>query len=298
MRRRTVIGGLAATAATALASAAVFWPRKLPDRPALPAPDGPLTTYHLGHSLVGRDMPAMLAQMAEHSYASQLGWGASLRDHAQGTIAGFDTENAHPAHEPAVAALSSGRFDAVVLTEMVELRAALRYHASPRWLAHWAVMARAQNPAARVYLYETWHRLDDPDGWLPRIDADLAALWTDRLLTPAMRRAQVPIYLIPAGQVLAAVTRAGEAGAIPGLTRRQDLFTDDIHLGDMGHYLVALTHYATLYQRDPTGLPHALNRADGTAATPMSVETAQALQQLVWDVVPRYPAAGLVRSLG
>ncbi len=41
----------------------------------LPAPEGPLTVFHLGHSLVGRDMPAMLAQLAGHgSHASQLGW--------------------------------------------------------------------------------------------------------------------------------------------------------------------------------------------------------------------------------
>lgn len=294
MRRRVLIGGMAAVAA---GSAAALWPRALPARPPLAAPDGPLTTYHLGHSLVGRDMPAMLAQLAGHSYASQLGWGASLRDHARGTVAGFDTENAHPAHEPVERALASGRFDAVVLTEMVELRDAIRYHASARWLGHWAGLARAANPAARVYLYETWHRLPDPEGWLTRIDSDLQHLWSDQLLTPAMRRSGQPIYLIPAGQALAAVVRAAEAGDVPELTRREDLFTDDIHLSDLGHYLVALVHYATLYHRDPAGLPHALTRADGSPATPISADTARALQQLVWACVRRYAATGLAKGV-
>lgn len=263
-----------------------------------------MATYHLGHSLVGRDMPAMLAQMAGHVHASQLGWGASLQQHAAGDIPGFAVENAHPAHEPAATALDSGRYDAVVLTEMVELRAALRYHDAPRYLAHWALAARHANPAARVYLYETWHRLDDPDGWLNRIDHDLQALWTDRLLSPAMRRAQVPIYLVPAGQVMAAATRAMEAGRIPGLTHRTDLFavtdgvTDPIHLNDHGHYLVALTHYATLYHRPPEGLPHTLRRADGTPMAPLAPATARSLQQLVWATVPRYAATGLARSVG
>ena len=45
--------------------------------PLIP-PEGVMSVYHLGHSLVGRDMPAMLAQMAGHDYASQLGWGASI----------------------------------------------------------------------------------------------------------------------------------------------------------------------------------------------------------------------------
>jgi len=298
MRRRNLIGGLAAAAAAGMAAGvAALWPRALPERPPLPRPRGPLATYHLGHSLVGRDMPAMLAQLAGHAHASQLGWGASLMNHAQGDIAGFATENAHPAHQPATEALSSGRFDAVVLTEMVELTAAIRYHASPRWLAHWAALARAANPAARVFLYETWHRLTDPAGWLTRIDTDLQTLWIDRVLTPAMRRSGVPIYLIPAGQTLAAVARAAETGQIPGLTDRHDLFSDDIHLNDIGHYLVALIHYATIYQADPTGLPHALMRADGSPATPPSAATAQALQQLVWQVVPRYGATGIQRSL-
>ena len=45
-----------------------------------PLPEGPRHVFHIGHSLVGRDMPAMLAQLAGegHEYASQLGWGATL----------------------------------------------------------------------------------------------------------------------------------------------------------------------------------------------------------------------------
>ncbi len=47
----------------------------------LEVPAGPLKTYHVGHSQVGRDMPAMLAQLAGHEYHSQLGWGTSLKEH-------------------------------------------------------------------------------------------------------------------------------------------------------------------------------------------------------------------------
>ena len=38
----------------------------LAEAPAAPAPvaTGPLQVYHLGHSLVGRDMPVMLTQLA------------------------------------------------------------------------------------------------------------------------------------------------------------------------------------------------------------------------------------------
>ena len=259
---------------------------------ALPAPVGTLQTYHLGHSLVGRDMPAMLAQISGHTYHSQLGWGASLGDHWSGRVNGFAEENAHPAHRPARAALESGEYGAVVFTEMVELKDAIRYHDSAARLADWASLARMARPEVRLYLYETWHRLGDAAGWLERIDADLPTLWEAQVLRPAMARAGT-IHVIPGGQVMAAAARAAESGTLPGLTSRQDFFTDDIHLNDLGHWLIAMTHYAVLYHRSPVGLPAQLARADGTPATPPGPETAKALQEMVWQIVTRYPATGV-----
>ena len=58
---------------------------------------------------------------------------------------------------------------------------------------------------SQVYLYETWHNLDDPEGWLERIDADLERHWLDDLLRPAMARGAGDIHLIPGGQVLSLI---------------------------------------------------------------------------------------------
>lgn len=316
MRRRLAIGAgvvLAGAAAVALwrllAAPAPLDAAALAARWAEPVPPAgrALSVFHLGHSLVGRDMPAMLSQLAagaglaDHRHHSQLGWGASLDQHRRGEVPGFAEENAHPAHRPAAAALSSGDYDAVVLTEMVELKDAIRWHDSPAALAYWAAAAARGNPEARIYLYETWHRLDDPAGWLDRLDADLPALWQGRLLAGAMAAPGAPVIrLIPAGQVMAALVRAAEAGQVPGLSSREALFArapdgslDPIHLNDLGAYVVALTHFAVLYGQSPEGLPHALMRADGTPADAPSPETAAAMQRLVWDTVRRYPATGL-----
>ncbi|MDT8857318.1 hypothetical protein RNZ50_20215 [Paracoccaceae bacterium Fryx2] len=303
--RRGVIGaGLAAGLAGVLAGL-VLWRRPVAVADTvLPPPGGALRVYHLGHSLVGRDMPAMLAQLAGHGFASQLGWGASLRQHwGAEPVPGFEVENDHADHLPARQALESGAFDAVVLTEMVEIRDAIRWHDSATYLAHWAQAARAGNPAVRVYLYETWHRLDDPDGWLERIDADLERHWEEALRRPAQARAGA-VHLIPAGQVLAAVVRAAEAGQVPGLTGRADLFAraeggvDPIHLGDLGAYLVALAHYAVLYHRSPLGLPHVLRRADGSPAEALPDAAVPVVQALVWQVVGRHAATGLAPRPG
>ncbi len=269
------------------------------------APDGPMEVFHLGHSLVGWDMPAMLAELAPagHDYASQLGWGTPLRSHwyPDVPINGFEAENAHPKFLPAREALETGRFDAVVLTEMVELKDAIRYRDSPDYLANWGGLARAARSDVRLYLFETWHHTDDPVGWLPRIDSDFEALWMGKLALPAAAMMGAPVHVIPGGQVIAATVRALEAqGGVGNVTGRDALMArtpdgtvDTIHLGDIGAYLIALTHYATLYQRSPVGLPVALMRADGTAAVAPDAAAGALMQQVVWDVVRAVPYTGV-----
>jgi hypothetical protein len=270
------------------------------------APNGPMAVFHLGHSLVNRDMPAMLAQLAGagHRYDSQLGWGTTLKAHwGDDTINGFAEENAHPRFRPAHDALKSGEYDAFVLTEMVEIRAALDYFDSPTYFARWVNEALSARPDVRLYLYETWHKLDDPEGWLERLDADLQRYWLDGIVRPAFKTLPeaAQIHIIPAGQVLAAFVRAVEAkGGVGNITTREDLFArapdgsiDPIHVNDLGNYLVALTHLAVLYQRNPVGLPYALTRADGTPADAPAAETALLMQETVWDIVTSLPMTGI-----
>ncbi|WP_246849410.1 hypothetical protein [Rubellimicrobium arenae] len=316
-RRRVLAAAVAASGATAILGGwlrHVLGTRQLSDAeladiyatPA-PPPGGPLRVYHLGHSLVGRDMPAMLAQLASagHRYESQLGWGATLKAHWEGkdAVAGFDEENAHSRFRDARDALSSGDYDAFIFTEMVEIRDAIRYHDSSGHALKWMRLARNGNPDIRVYLYETWHALDTPDGWLERLDGDLDQSWDRGVLRPALSvdAAVRPAHIIPAGQILARFVREVEArGGIDEAGSRKDLFArdadgtlDPIHLNDLGNYLVALAHFAVLYRQDPTGLPRELRRADSTAAAPPSVALARLMQEIVWQVVTEMPATGV-----
>lgn len=273
----------------------------------LPPPEKPLRVFHIGHSLVGRNMPAMLEQLAGagHDHRSQMGWGASLQSHWEPDmpVKGAEVENAHDRYEDAKAAVASGRFDALVLTEAVEIKDSIKYFDSPKYIRRWARDARQANPAMRVYLYETWHPLDDPEGWLNRLDRDLGTYWEGVLLAQGLAHGDTggPVYVIPAGQVMARfVRRLEQAGGLPGLKSREDLFhrepdgkQDMIHMSDMGAYLVALTHYAVLYHRNPVGLPHQLKRADGSAADAPSEEAARVMQEVVWEVVTSYPKTGV-----
>lgn len=272
----------------------------------LPAPDSPLAVFHIGHSLVNRNMPAMLAQLAGagHRYEVQLGWGATLKAHwGDDAINGFDAENAHPRFRPAFEAVKSGDYDAIVLTEMVEIRDALRYFDSPRYLTLWAQEALAARPDVRLYLYETWHQLDDAEGWLERLDADLPRYWEAGILRPALARlpAEARVFLIPVGQALAELVRTVEAeGGVGNLRDRNDLFArgedgklDPIHLNDLGNYFVALVHYAVLYQKNPVDLPFALSLPDGSPAVAPAPETARLMQEVAWSVARSTPLTGL-----
>lgn len=273
--------------------------------PPLEPPAGPLKVYHLGHSLVGQDMPYMLAQLAGpgHRWNSQLGWGVTLKEHWEPDleIRGFDDSNAAPVYRDAREAIGSGEYDAVVITEMVELRDAIRYYNSGRYVSRWADLARRASPDTVIYLYETWHPLDDPVPWQERIDRDLDSLWLGSVLGPDTRRnPDRPVYLVPGGQVLAAVVRAIEDGRVDGLSDRTELFArtesgevDQIHINDLGAYIIALTHFAVLYQQSPVGLPHRLTRLDGEPFAALSDQAARVVQTIVRDTVRRLPRTGL-----
>jgi hypothetical protein len=276
----------------------------------LSPPQKPLRVFHLGHSLVNRNMPVMLEQLAGdgHDHRSQLGWGATLKSHWEPNVPinGFEQENAHTRYQDAFEAVRSGQFDAVVLTEMVEIRDAIKYFDAPKYLRLWSREARTGRPDTRVYLYETWHRLDDPEGWLDRLDKDLGRYWEGVLLAKGLAHGDTggPVHVIPAGQVMARlVRRLEQTGPLPGLKSGSDLFArnadgtqDNIHLNDLGNYLVALTHYAVLYQRNPVGLPFRLKRADGTSADAPEEATARAMQEVVWEVVTGYSKTGVAQS--
>ena len=315
--KRTGRRALLASVMTAVGAGALF--SHLPRPPAaatvrarisatIAAPGRPLAVFHLGHSLVNRDMPAMLAQLAPkgHRYESQLGWGTTLQAHwGDAPINGYEAANAHPRFRDAHQAVASGAYDAIVLTEMVEIRDAIRYSESPKYLARWARKAIAARPDARLYLYETWHRLDDPDGWLERIDRDRDRYWLARVLGPALAElpASVKFHLIPAGMVLAALVRRVEArGGIGNIKDRTDLFArnadgsvDPIHLNDLGNYLVALTHYAALYHQSPVGLPQSLRRGEGSPATPPTPDAALLMQEIAFEVVQAGGLSGIAR---
>jgi len=192
-------------------------------------------------------------------------------------------------------------FDVMVQTERVSLSGTRPWHNSDdealRWARHgWENGAEGQG--AEVLLYASWVSLDTGPGsdtrgdddrnlpWRTRLDREFAG-WEEIMAhVNAHRPEDAPqMRMIPATLVMAALYDAIAAGTAPqGLGDIRQLFTDDIHLSPLGAWLVALTHYAVIYARDPRGLP------GPQGAAPELVDWAQAL---VWEVVTGYPGTGV-----
>lgn len=69
-----------------------------------------------------------------------------------------------------------------------------------------------------------------------------------------------PIRMIPNTLLIAELYDAIERDAVPRVTTIADLFSDDIHLNDLGAHYIALAHYDVIHNRDPCSLPNRLGR--------------------------------------
>lgn len=96
------------------------------------------------------------------------------------------------------------------------------------------------------------------------------------------------VRMVPVGDVLLEVDRRMRAGQVPGYSSINQLYTDHIHFGDPGSYIVGMTFFATLYRDNPMNTPKPVNWANITAA-----QVAQ-FQSAVWSVVSGHPYSGVI----
>jgi hypothetical protein len=73
---------------------------------------------------------------------------------------------------------------------------------------------------------------------------------------------------------------------VAGLTGVTQVYTDEIHLNNIGSYIVGCTFYATLLRDSPVGLPVA-------AYEPVAGDVARVIQETVWQVVAGHPWSGV-----
>ncbi|WP_156118140.1 calcium-binding protein, partial [Paracoccus sp. PAMC 22219] len=246
----------------------------------------------IGHSLVGRQLPHMMNSMGNEGKTDfQVITGAPLRvswnDHDRAHAQGVDSHNA----------LATGKYDALILTEAVPLETNVQWNDTSGYVLKFLSLAHASNPDIQTYLYETWNGFDffngDLKAWRASLDR-FSPIWEGVVdeVNAARPSGSKEMLLIPAGQAMANLYDAIEAGRIPGVTSIRHFFTDDIHPTDAGYYYVTMVHQATLYGKDPSGLSNIVFGDYGPYPT-IDPTIAAHLQDLAWETVMEYDRDGI-----
>lgn len=206
--------------------------------------NSPTRLLFIGNSYIFRnDLPGLIACLAPHQIETQsiVAGGASLRRHI----------NSGAVKE----ALEGAQWDVVILQEQstLPLKNAVRFHASAREL-HELIKAHGTKTA----FYQTWTRQNAPES----------------------QGALSAAYETIARELGALLLPVGDAWQI-ALKKKSDLplhDDDGSHPTPLGSYLAACVFAATLWPRDPRGLP----LPDGLKITP---DDAALVRDAAWQAM-------------
>ncbi len=182
------------------------------------------------------------------------------------------------------------KYDVLVVTERHDLPSIARKERTAFYLTEMAKKLLAGNPDGEVLLYHTWLNID-PDAPWPWIDYERAVgpMWeciASRANLDLPARGDVPrVRVLPGGSALAELAAALWDGKVPGVTadtpgaRVRLLFSDTVHMSDIGRHYIALLHYAILFGQSP----------EGAAIPPfISPEMGKYMQTLAWQYARSY----------
>ncbi|MFD0892779.1 hypothetical protein KBB96_15255 [Luteolibacter ambystomatis] len=250
-----------------------------------------MSTFHIGNSFTRwSNIPQELTNLVQAT-GGDLAAGYQMTDaqtlhfHWDTGLGGFYTGT------PSRADLPTGTWDALVIQPH-----------SREWQSY--AMGDFQTYAQRfydiadaagtqVYLYAYWPYSSESVSTQNAINASF-----EQIRTNISRGGRKPALIIPAGEALRAVASQLGTGVLSGYNR-DSLYLDERHPSDMGAYISALTHYATLFKKSPVGLPAKGISADFPTDVPVNFppEVATKLQQIVWSVVTTYPNSGVTAPL-
>jgi hypothetical protein len=260
-----------------------------------------LRVYHVGNSVTDTIRPGALAEMARsrghrHVWGRHMIPGAPLSWIYEHLDSGFKEEpfGYYPK------ALSRYPWD--VLTLQPFDRLLTPPDGDLAMAKKFLDLALPQSPNLHLYVYSRWPR-KNPDGsldyekkWLRRYTGgwdgteetrDYFERLTRELRAAYPKRAD-RIFLVPVGDVLLELDRRMKVGAVPGYADVSDVYTDGIHLNNVGSFIVGTAFFAALYREDPRGLPSAPYGVNDP-------KLARQVQDAVWTVVRRHPLAGVAR---
>lgn len=267
-----------------------------------------IRAFYSGHSL-SDGVPEVVAQIARSlghhlDFEVQVLGYSLLRQRTKGEVPGStDWPGYRSGHNRRGAGLdvaaelrkpqrlgAEDKYDALVVTERHDLPSIARTERTAFYLSEMAKHLLAGNPDAEVLFYHAWLHID-PDAPLPWIDYERAVskMWeclASRANLDLPRRGNAPrIRVLPGGSALVELVAELWEGKVPGVTaaapgdRVRLVFSDTVHMSEIGRYYMALVHYAVLFGRSPEG---------ALAQTAIRPETSRYMQALAWRYAVSY----------
>jgi len=182
------------------------------------------------------------------------------------------------------------KYDVLVVTERHDLPGIARKERTSHYLTEMARKLVAGNPEGEVLLYHTWLNIDvdAPWRWI-NYERAVAPMWeciASRANLDLAARGDIPrVRVLPGGGALAELAAALWDGKVPGVVantpgaRVRLLFSDTVHMSDIGRYYMALLHYSVLFGHNPEG---------SVLPAFISPEMGKYLQTLAWQYARSY----------
>jgi hypothetical protein len=265
-------------------------------------------TMFVGHSLINSDLPIMVKAIAENK-------GLISRTAVQWIIGGAIIANwrncrranyvaQYPPDLFACDELDRGTdiglYDSLVITQAnnpIMLPAdPWDLGSTPADYELFLNLFLQKNPSGRGFFYATWEGFGSEwhqgQEWTTRIPDELRKqeMWAAEIerISRDTRGRTVKINVIPTNLALRDLILAAESGQVPGLTNRNQILPDGVHMSPETSYFMACVVFASLYQQPPTGAPTKILGAWGQDLVNLSGSLAQSLQGTAWAVVSRY----------
>ena len=180
-------------------------------------------------------------------------------------------------------------------------------------LLNYANLIKDKSPDVQFYIYSRYPRVPGGGGYTDNDDKyiitstadDWAYLWNrsyknfsyqyetrdffEDLYTSynaTDRGGLKPALIIPVGDVMYAFNAKAKAGKVPGFTSVWGVYSDGIHMSNIGMYIVMSTFYSTIYKEDIRGTKVPANY--GT----IDPDVVQAIQETIYEVVFTHPYSG------
>jgi hypothetical protein len=175
-------------------------------------------------------------------------------------------------------------------------------------IANFTNLGLEKNPKLRVLVQASWPARDghpekgfqneERDALtlegLNKMRADHHTLWLskleDQVRSLNAAAGHDAVYIVPVSDAVFALREQVIKGTAPGIAKQSDLFRDPLgHPLEVLATLVTYTHFATIYQRSPEGLPV----PEQLKKQPQAEELNKLLQKLAWEAVVNYPMSGV-----